>query len=44
MARVAGIPATVEPASVAVDSNIRTDIRLSGVPARHADVFADVIT
>jgi hypothetical protein len=44
VARMVGIPTTLEPASVAVDSNIRTDIRLSGVSARHADVFADVIT
>ena len=44
MARSVGIPATLEPASVDVDSNIRTDIRLSGVSARYADVYADVIT
>ena len=44
VARCVGIPATLEPASVDADSNIRTDIRLSGVSTRRADVYADVIT
>ena len=43
-AKAAGIPSVLEPASVAVDSNIRGDIRLSNVSARHADQYADVIT
>ena len=43
-ARAAGIPSVLEPASIAVDSNIRGDIKLSNVSARHADQYADVIT
>ena len=43
-AKTAGIPSALEPASIAVDSNIRGDIRLSNVSARHADQYADVIT
>ena len=43
-AKAAGIPSVFEPASIAVDSNIRGDIKLSNVSARHADQYVDVIT
>ena len=36
-AKAAGIPSALEPASIAVDSNIRGDIKLSNVSVRHAD-------
>ena len=39
-----GIPSKLEPASVAADSNIRCDIRLSHASARRGDVYVDVVT
>ena len=39
-----GIPSVREPAGIAVDSNIRTDLKLSSVSARHADAYLDVVT
>jgi hypothetical protein len=43
-AKMAGVPSVLEPASIAVDSNIRADIKLSNVSARHANQYVDVIT
>ena len=44
-AKAVGIPSVLEPTSIAVDSNIRGDVKLSNVSARHADQqYADVIT
>ena len=39
-----GIPCTLEPASIAVNSNIRGDIKFSRISTRRADQYADVIT
>ena len=39
-----GIPSKLEPASVAADSNIRCDIRLSHASARRGAVYVDVVT
>ena len=37
-------PSKLEPASLAADSNIRCDIRLSHASARRGDVYVDVVT
>jgi hypothetical protein len=43
-AKMVGIPCALEPASIAVNSNIRGDLKFSRISTRRADQYADVIT